>query len=82
MSDNENEGEGEGIDFDNLESEVNTKIDKYFSSRNNELLSYENLDDFLKEIELYDLWNSEEEKDELLHSLMKYGTNDKVDSEG
>ena len=82
MSDNENEGEGEGIDFDNLESEVNTKIDKYFSSRNNELLSYENLDDFLKEIELYDVWNSEEEKDELWNSLMKYGTNDKVDSEG
>ena len=86
MSDNENEnegeGEGEGIDFDNLESEVNIKIDKYFSSKNNELLSYENLDDFLKEIELYDLWNSEEEKDELWQSLMKYGTNDKVDSEG
>ena len=28
---------------------------KYFSSKNNELLSYENLDDFLKEIELYDM---------------------------
>ena len=82
MSDNEKEDEGEGIDFNNLESEVYIKIDKYFSSKNNELLSYENLDDFLKEIELYELWNSEEEKDELWQSLKKYGTNDKVDCEG
>ena len=88
MSDDEKEieggsdGEGGGIDFDNLESEVNTKIDNYFSANNNELLSYENLDDFLKEIGLYDLWNSEEEKDELWQALMKYSANDKVDAEG
>ena len=84
MSDNENEaeGEGEGIDLGNLENEVNPKIDKYFSSKNNELLSYENLDEFLKAIELYELWNSEEEKDEFWQSLMKYGTNNKVDAEG
>ena len=88
MSDDEKEieggsdGEGGGIDFDNLESEVNTKIDNYFSGNNNELLSYENLDDFLKEIGLYDLWNSEEEKDELWQALMKYSANDKVDAEG
>ena len=36
----------------------------------------------LKEVELYDLWNSEEEKDTLWQSLMKYGQNDKVDAEG
>ena len=88
MSDDEKEieggsdGEGGGIDFDNLESEVDTKIDNYFSANNNELLSYENLDDFLKEIGLYDLWNSEEEKDELWQALMKYSANDKVDAEG
>ena len=88
MSDDEKEieggsdGEGGGIDFDNLESEVNTKIDNYFSANNNELLSYENLDDFLKEIGLYDLWNSEEEKDELWQALMKYSANEKVDAEG
>ena len=88
MSDDEKEieggsdGEGGGIDFDNLESEVDTKIDNYFSANNNELLSYKNLDDFLKEIGLYDLWNSEEEKDELWQALMKYSANDKVDAEG
>ena len=78
----ENEVEGEGFDLGNLESEVSPKIDNYFASKNNELLSYENLDEFLKAIELYELWNSEEEKDEFWQSLMKYGTDNKVDAEG
>ena len=76
------EEEGEGIDIDSFETQLNEKIDNYFSSNNNNLLSYENLDDFLKGVELYDLWNSEEEKDTLWQSLMKYGTDDKVDLEG
>ena len=76
------ENEDDEFDPEKFEQELNKKIDNYFSSNNNELLSYENLDDFLKEVELYDLWNSEEEKDTLWQSLMKYGQNDKVDAEG
>ena len=76
------ENDEDEFDPEKFEEEINTKIDNYFSSNNNELLSYENLDDFLKEVELYDLWNSEEEKDTLWQSLMKYGQNDKVDAEG
>ena len=76
------ENEDDEFDPEKFEKELNTKIDNYFSSNNNELLSYENLDDFLREVELYDLWNSEEEKDTLWQSLMKYGQNDKVDAEG
>ena len=78
MSDDEEEG----IDPALFESELKVKIDNYFSAKNNELLSYENLDDFLKEVELYDFWNSEEEKDTLWQSFMKYGKDDKVDAEG
>ena len=78
MSDDEEEG----IDPALFESELKVKIDNYFSAKNNELLSYENLDDFLKEVELYDFWNSEEEKDTLWQSFMKYGKDDKVDVEG
>ena len=76
------EEEEEGIDPALFESELKVKIDNYFSAKNNELLSYENLDDFLKEVELYDFWNSEEEKDTLWQSFMKYGKDDKVDAEG
>ena len=76
------EDEEEGIDPALFESELKVKIDNYFSAKNNELLSYENLDDFLKEVELYDFWNSEEEKDTLWQSFMKYGKDDKVDAEG
>ena len=76
------ENDEDEFDPQKFEEELNTKIDNYFSTNNNELLSYENLDDFLREVELYDLWNSEEEKDTLWQSLMKYGQNDKVDAEG
>ena len=44
------EEEEEGIDPALFESELKVKIDNYFSAKNNELLSYENLDDFLKEV--------------------------------
>ena len=58
------------------------KIDDFFSSNNNELLSYENLDDFLTALDLIDQWNTEEEKDAIWQSFMKYGKDDKVDVEG
>ena len=70
------------VDIDLFEVGINEKIEKYFSSNNNELLSYEKIDDFLKYIELYDMWNSEEEKDILWQCLMKYNIDNKVDKNG
>ena len=70
------------IDPDIFEEELNRKIESYFSSNNNELLSYENIDDFLKSIDLYQFWNSEEEKDVLWQSLMKYNKDKKIDKNG
>ena len=78
MSDNGQED----LDVDLFEEGLNEKIELYFSSNNNELLSYEKLDDFLKAVELYDMWNSEEEKDVLWQSLMKYNIDNKVDKNG
>ena len=76
MSDEE--GEKEGIDPEIFDEQ----IDNYFSTNNNELLSYEKLDDFLISLDIYDQWNSEEEKDDIWQSFMKYGKDEKVDSEG
>ena len=70
------------VDIDLFEVGINEKIEKYFSSNNNELLSFEKLDDFLKYIELYDMWNSEEEKDLLWQCLMKYNIDNKIDKNG
>ena len=72
----------EDVDIDLFEENLNEKIELYFSSNNNELLSYEKLDDFLKAVELYDMWNSEEEKDVLWQSLMKYNIDNKIDKDG
>ena len=77
MSDEEKD-----VDIDLFEEGINEKIDSYFSSNNNELLSYQKIDDFLKYIELYDMWNSEEEKDLLWQCLMKYNIDNKVDKYG
>lgn len=70
------------IDPDLFEEELNKKIENFFTTNNNELLSYEQLDDFLKAIDLYEVWNSEEEKDTLWSSLKKYNINDKIDKDG
>ena len=72
----------ETLDPDLFEEELNKKIENYFTSNNNELLSFEQLDDFLKAIDLYEIWNSEDEKDTLWASLQKYNINNKVDKNG
>jgi len=72
----------EEINPDLFEGEINKKIEKFFSSNNNELLSFEKIDDFLKALDLYEVWNSEEEKDTLWTSLMKYNIDNKVDKDG
>ena len=77
MSDEEQEN-GE---TDLFEEQLYKKIESYFSSNNDELLSYEKLDDFLQAIDLCQ-WDSEEEKDVLWQSLMKYNINKKVDKDG
>ena len=76
------EGDDDGINFEEFEEIVIEKINNYFSSNNNALLSYENLEDFLKEIEFDDYCSSEDDKDTLWQSFMKYGKDDKVDAEG
>ena len=76
------DGEQEEVDVDLFEQGINEKIESYFSSNNNELLSYDKIDDFLMAIDLYEMWNSEEEKDILWQCLMKYNKDDKVDKEG
>ena len=76
------EGDEDGINFEKFEEIVIEKINNYFSSNNNTLLSYENLEDFLKEIEFDDYCSSEDDKDTLWQSFMKYGKDDKVDAEG
>ena len=76
------EDEQEEVDVDLFEEALNEKIELYFSSNNNELLTYEKLDDFLKSVELYEMWNSEEEKDVLWQCLMKYNINNKIDKNG
>ena len=76
------EHEQEEVDVDLFEESLNEKIELNFSSNNNELLTYEKLDDFLKSVELYEMWNSEEEKDVLWQCLMKYNINNKIDKNG
>ena len=76
------EEEQDVVDVDLFEEGLNEKIESYFSSNNNELLSYDKIDEFLQAIELYDMWNSEEEKDILWQCLMKYSKDDKIDKEG
>ena len=72
----------EEVNPDLFEEEINKKIESFFSSNNNELLSFEKIDDFLKALDLYEVWNSEEEKDTLWTSLMKYNIDNKVDKDG
>ena len=75
-------GDEDGINFEVFEERLINKINNYFSSNNNELLSYENLDDFLKEIELDEFCSSEDDKDNIWKSFMKYGKDNKIDAEG
>ena len=72
----------EKINFDEFEEEVNNRLDNYFSQNKNILLSYSDLESFLKAIELYEYWNTEDDKDTIWQSLIKYGKDDKVDSDG
>ena len=72
----------EDIDPDLFEEELNKKIENFFTSNNNELLSFEQLDDFLKSIDLYEVWNSEDEKDTLWSCLQKYNIDNKIDKNG
>ena len=53
----------EKINFDEFEEEVNNRLDNYFSQNKNILLSYSDLESFLKAIELYEYWNTEDDKD-------------------
>ena len=76
------EGDEDGINFEKFEAIIMERINNYFSSNNNALLSYENLEDFLREIEFDDYCSSEDDKDTLWKSFMKYGKDDKVDAEG
>lgn len=72
----------EDINPDLFEEELNKKIENFFTSNNNELLSFDQLDDFLKAIDLYEVWNSEDEKDTLWTCLQKYNIDNKVDKNG
>ena len=76
------DGEQENLDVDIFEEQLNKKIENYFSSNNNELLTYEKLDNFLQSVDLYEYWNSEEEKDLLWQNFMNYNIDKKVDKNG
>ena len=78
----EEEGEEGNINLDEFKEEINNRLDNYFSENKNVLLSYGDLEDFLKAIELYEYWNTEDEKDAIWQKLKKYSKDDKVDSEG
>ena len=78
----EEEGEEGNINLDEFKEEINNRLDNYFSENKNVLLSYGDLEDFLKAIELYEYWNTEDDKDAIWQKLKKYSKDDKVDSEG
>ena len=57
----EQEQEDENDDF---QAQLNIKIEKYFESKQY-IESRDELDNFLSAIDLSDVWNSEDEKEEL-----------------
>ena len=74
----EQEQEEENDDF---QAQLNIKIEKYFESKQY-IESREELDDFLSAIDLSDVWNSEDEIEELWQYIFKYNKDSKIDCEG
>ena len=70
------------IYIDNLEEEINAKLENYFSENKNILISNENLEDFLKAIGWFENFETESDKILIKEILQKYEKEGKVDSEG
>ena len=76
----ENEQENENIEED-FQNQLIEKIKHYYES-NPPLSSKDELDNFLSAIDLLDIWNSEEEKENVWEYISKYMKDSKVDCEG
>ena len=76
----EKEQENENIEED-FQKQLIEKIKHYFES-NPPLTSKDELDNFLSAIDLLDIWNSDEEKDNVWDYISKYIKNSKIDCEG
>ena len=76
----EKEQENENIEED-FQKQLIEKIKHYFKS-NPPLTSKDELDNFLSAIDLLDIWNSDEEKDNVWDYISKYIKNSKIDCEG
>ena len=74
----EQEQEDENDDF---QAQLNIKIEKYFESKQY-IESRDELDNFLSAIDLSDVWNSEDEKEELWEYIFKYNKDSRIDCEG
>ena len=70
------------IYIDNLEEEINEKLENYFSENKNVLISNENLEYFLKAIGWLENFETESDKILITEILQKYEKEGKVDSEG
>ena len=62
---------------DDFLQEMKQKMEEYF--KNNNLLEKEDLDNFLKAIDLYEVWNTDEEKEVCWQCLNKYNKKGKID---
>ena len=73
--------ENENIEDDNIQEQIIEKIKHYYES-NPPIKSRNDLDNFLSQLELLEIWDSEEEKDQLWSYISKYMKDSKIDCEG
>ena len=73
--------ETENIEEDNIQEQIIEKIKHYYES-NPPITSRKDLDNFLSELELIEIWDSEDEKDQLWSYISKYMKDSKIDCEG
>ena len=71
----------QGETKEDFKEQLNIKIEKYFESKQY-LESRDELNNFLSEIDLLEVWDSDEEKDTLWQFIFKYNKNSKIDCEG
>ena len=73
--------ETENIEDDNIQEQIIEKIKHYYES-NPPITSRDDLDNFLSALELLDIWDSDDEKDQLWSYISKYMKDSKIDCEG
>ena len=71
----------QGETKEDFKEQLNIKIEKYFESKQY-LESRDELNNFLSEIDLLEVWDSDEEKDTLWQFIFKYNKDSRIDCEG